>query len=468
VTPPSRARPTFAIGLAAIAVVGAVLRFVYVINNRYLAVVGDGIHYDEGSRLLSDGRGFLNPLVLQWTGAEMQDAKHPPGWTVVLWAANGVGMRSTFAHQLVAAGVGVATVVMVGLAGRAAFGKRVGLIAAAVVAVYPNTWLYERELVSEPLAMLAVATIIWLTYRFLARPRLRGAIVLGAVTALAALTRSELILVTLLIITPAILGRRDVEWRRRIGWLGAAAAACVAVIMPWFLYNTTRVEEPVPLSAGLGGAMQAGNCDQTYEGDLLGHYVWGCVLLTPVSAESTVADAEYRGHALTYMREHASRLPVVVGARLGRTFNLYRPDQQVQFEAERGSSTAVITGGLIGFYVLAPFAIAGVVVARRRGVPVYPLLAFVGIVVLAVAVTIGSVRYRVPAEVPIVLLAAVGIDALVRWLTKGRRARTERPADDDVDRTKNAPGASGSTERDLEPAASTSAPGQREGSSSVV
>jgi 4-amino-4-deoxy-L-arabinose transferase-like glycosyltransferase len=425
---PERGWRSFRVGLGLIALGGLILRLTYLIAARSTAVVGDGTHYDDGSRLLSDGRGFINPLVLLWTGTEVQDAKHPPGWTLVLWVANGVGLRSTFSHQLVAVAVGVATVVMVGLAGRAAFGTRVGLIAAAVVAVYPNIWLYERELVSEPLALLGVATIIWLTYRFLARPRLALAISLGAVTALAALSRSELILVAVLIVAPVILGRGSVPWGRRIGWLGAAAAACIAVVTPWFLYNTTRLEEPVPLSAGLGGAMQAGNCPQTYEGDALGYYVWGCVLLTPTSAESSVADAQYRSIAIHFMRDNASRLPVVVAARVGRTFNIYRPAQQVAFEAERGSSHGVIIGGMVGFWILAPLAIAGAVLARRRGVPIYPLLAFGAIVLVSVALTIGSVRYRAPFEIPMVLLAAVAIDALVGRLRRRRTDVADRQA----------------------------------------
>jgi hypothetical protein len=59
---------------------------------------------------------------------------------------------------------------MTGLAGRAAFGRRVGLVGAALAAVYPGMWLYERELLAEPLAMLGTSTTIWLAYRFRSSP----------------------------------------------------------------------------------------------------------------------------------------------------------------------------------------------------------------------------------------------------------------------------------------------------------
>jgi hypothetical protein len=51
---------------------------------------------------------------------------------------------------------------------------------------------------------------------------------------------------------------------------------------------------------------------------------------------------------------------------------------------------------------------------------VYPLLGFVALTVLAVIPTIGAIRYRASAEVAIVILAAVGVDVLLRWLRRRR------------------------------------------------
>lgn len=451
-------RRSFRVGLALIAAAGLAWRVVYANALRDDPVLGDGVHYDQASRLLAEGRGFLNPLVLSFTGVESQDAKHPPLWTIVLWAGNHVGLDSTFSHQLVAVAVGVATVVMVGLAGRAAFGPRAGLIAAGLAAIYPNLWLFERELMSETPALLLTATLIWAVYTFRARPRVGLALALGALAALLALTRSELILVTVLVVAPVILAARQIAWRTRVGWLAMAAATCIAVIMPWFLFNLTRFEEPVPLSAGLGGAMQAGNCDATYEGDLLGYYQWGCIIFVPTSPESSVSDREYRTVALDYISAHKGRFVVVAAARLGRTFGVYRPFQQVELEHEfeRGTDTRVLTAGLLMYWVLAPLAIAGAVIARRRGQAIYPLVAFFVIVVLAVVPTIGAVRYRAPAEIALVLLAAVAIDAGLRaWSARSRRSgATTAPVGDEVI---DLAGGEDGPERRIEP--STARPG---------
>ena len=67
---------------------------------------------------------------------------------------------------------------MTGVAGSAGLVAD-GIVAAALVAVYPNVWLYEREVMAETLAFLGVATTIWLAYRFRAAPGVTGAVLLG-------------------------------------------------------------------------------------------------------------------------------------------------------------------------------------------------------------------------------------------------------------------------------------------------
>ena len=139
----------FVVALALITAVGLAWRIAYVLWIRDVQVLSDGIHYHLGANYLADGRGWVNPLSLAFSGQEVPDAVHPPGWESVLAVASFLGVRTYLGHQLVACLV-AGTIVMTGLAGREAFGRRVGLIAAAVAAVYANLWLYERELLSEP------------------------------------------------------------------------------------------------------------------------------------------------------------------------------------------------------------------------------------------------------------------------------------------------------------------------------
>src|SRR5207253_3293671 len=95
-----------------------------------------------------------------------------------------------------------------------------------------------------------------------------------------------------------------------------------------------------------------------------------------------------------------------------------RPRQQLDFDRhESGRPREAETVGLIMYYALLPFAVVGAILLRRRSVSILPLLALVALVVITVAVTFGQTRYRVPAEVTLVLFASVALDAVS---TRGR------------------------------------------------
>jgi hypothetical protein len=67
-------------------------------------------------------------------------------------------------------------------------------------------------------------------------------------------------------------------------------------------------------------------------------------------------------------------------------------------------------------------------VNRRRRITILPLLAAPVIVTLAAAITFGVTRYRAPAEVSIVVAAAIGVAAIV----ERRRRRAPSPVPDDA------------------------------------
>ena len=189
---------------------------------------------------------------------------------------------------------------------------------------------------------------------------------------------------------------------------------------PWSIYLSTRFDRPVFRTGSIGGAMAAGNCAETYEGELLGYYDFECSIRAGTSGDPITRDEQARRHAIDFMRDNKGRVPVVMAARVGRTFGFFRPFQQMRLETERGTSEWVFRVGFFAYWALLPLAVAGAVIARRREIPIYPLLVFPVVVVLTVLLTIGSVRYRAPAEIPLVILAAVGLDAAVgAWRRRG-------------------------------------------------
>jgi 4-amino-4-deoxy-L-arabinose transferase-like glycosyltransferase len=128
--------------------------------------------------------------------------------------------------------------------------------------------------------------------------------------------------------------------------------------------------------------------------------------------------------AVDYMGDHKSRLPFILGARFGRAFGLYAPDEQLKmdrFTDDRPYEAA--RAGLGLYYLTAGAAVAGVVALRRWGVPSFPLTASIVSVAFTVVLFYGTTRFRAPAEPGLVLLGAVGAHWLFQLL---RRSADER------------------------------------------
>jgi len=416
----------FAVCLALIALVGFTFRLAYVVENRHDPVRMDGTYYHELALVLADGKGFINPFEFRDDGRVDPQAIHPPLWPVALAVPSLFGFRSLREQQAFATVIGAATIVLVGLAGRRVAGARVGLVAAGIAAVYPNFWRFERELMSETLVLFGVAVVVLLSYHFWARPSLVRAIAVAIVCGLLALTHGELVLLVVALLAPLVLFAPAIPARRRAVWFACAATAMAAVIAPWAIYNVARFEEPVLLTHSLGFNLMISNCDFTYSGPRLGYQAPQCRQLREADlraflrsrggGDASVREVKLRRQGLEYVREHVTRVPVVVLAREGRTWGVFRPAQQVKLEPNRGTARWVIWAGFVAYWALIPAAAAGAVVLRRRKVPLFPLLAFVAIAVIAVAITWGYTRFRAPAEVSLVLLAAVALDAILSHL----------------------------------------------------
>jgi hypothetical protein len=126
--------------------------------------------------------------------------------------------------------------------------------------------------------------------------------------------------------------------------------------------------------------------------------------------------AAYRRDALHYARSHLSDVPAAVAMRVGRTWSVFRPVPDSFVGIAEGRPVWGLAAGTLGYYLLVPFAFAGIVVLRRRGTRVYPLLVQAVLVTTASALAWGATRFRTPADVAIVILAAASVDAIVeRW-----------------------------------------------------
>ena len=384
--------------LALIALAGLAVRVLYAVLNRHYVVQGDALTFHLEGDYVADGQGFHGIFDQQPT------AEHPPLHILVIALVDLLGGHSFLSQRLALSLLGTGTVVLIGVLGRLFGGDRLGLIAAAIAAVYPMLWLADGSLMSETTYafLITAALICALAYR--RAPSVWLAAGLGAVIALAALTRGEGLALLVLLAAP-------LAWRRR-RHLAAVAAAAVVVLAPWTIRNLTTFDKPFLISTNSEAIWAGANCPQTYYTDQIGAWVFKCYGPRPAGDESEQA-LVYRDRGLRYMRHHAGRVPLVAAARLGRLWDVYRPwTQGVFFSGIEGRHSRATRLGLVIYWALLPFAVLGAFLLRGRRRGLWILLAPVAMVTLVGVTTYGNTRFRMAAEPSIVLLAAVGLEAL--------------------------------------------------------
>ena len=428
---PSTTGRSFAARLGVITIVGLLVRFANVLwwrpttdvhGYRGYFLWGDAYYYHYQANALAKGYWFVDPFKWVTSQASRPSSAHPPLYSIYLAAWSWLGLDGITVHRLASCLLGAAAVLVVGIVGWRIAGQTVGLVAATIAALYPELWINDGMLLSESMAVLVTALTILVAYEFWRRPTMRLAVVFGLVCGLAAYARGELLLLFPVLVIPLTLLVKRENRRTRIKFAVAACTAGALLLLPWVTFNVLRFREFSTMTASYGAVLSAASCDDTYYGRWIGYYA-NCFQgpWPPPSYDESERDKVARTVALDYIKEHVTRLPVVMAARVGRLWGLYKPGDTTALDWNlegRGRVPSWI--GLFCYYLLVPFAAIGLVVLRKRRVPILPLLAFIGIATVAAALFFGNTRYRAPAEVPLVLAAAVGLVAGWHWLTTKR------------------------------------------------
>jgi 4-amino-4-deoxy-L-arabinose transferase-like glycosyltransferase len=392
-----RKRP-FATRLAAIAGVGLAIRLVYA-----LAVMGDRDPRGDGrefhllANVLADTGRYLQPFQYVYLHHTVATTEKPPLFPGVLAVFSWLGLDSYSAHRIVSCVLGAIAVVLIGLLGRRVGGSAIGLLAAGIAAVYPALWMLDASLRSESLYLPLIALALLLAYE-------RRFLWLGVVLGLAALTRSEaLLLIPLLLVAIP---------RPRLKPALAVVGCCFVVIAPWLARNWITFDQPTGISTNEGGLFAGANCHSAYYTPLIG--TWACFPKNdPAWGENeAVISGHLRQRAFDYATDHAGRVPAVVGVRVLRVWDLWSPADASRLEASIADRHIdAQRAAMAALYLLIPLAVAGAVVLRRRGEPLGILIAPLVFVTLVAALSYGSTRFRVAAEPSIVVLASLGIAA---------------------------------------------------------
>ncbi|MDP9463237.1 MAG: glycosyltransferase family 39 protein [Actinomycetota bacterium] len=399
--------------LTAVVVCAAMLRIIRLATKwNHPLLLNDSLYYAAQAQQLAHGVWFREVFV------DQPGAEHGP-LTSTLMAFVSWGSDPFNRMRMVTVACGVATVAIIGLVGRRVGGDRVGLIAAAIAALYPNLWISDGLVMSESVSCLLISLTLWALLVWTDKPALRTAVFVGVAVGLGTLARSE---VALFVPASALVlwttGRRcDLR-----PWIHMATATGVAValLLPWTIFNLARFERPVLLTTNEGGALLGANCDDTYYGPVPGSWSLLCLVndrgRTP-NEDPSMRAARQRHEALSYVRHHLTRVPIVVLQRAARSLDLFALDDLVRGDVGEEREKWAAWAGIISFWLLAPIAAVGAKLTRRRDRAVLLIP-----IIVALATTVmfyGGHRIRSPAEPAIVVLSAIAIN---EWMTRRHRA----------------------------------------------
>jgi 4-amino-4-deoxy-L-arabinose transferase-like glycosyltransferase len=397
--------------LCTIVAAGVALRAVYLFTvARHVSGVGDWWFYHWQANDLASGHFFIEPFRLRLQHRELASAGHPPLYPAALSVLSWLGGTTVLWHRAFGLLCGAASMTLMGLLGRRVGGERLGLAAAAVCAVYPLMVVVDGALMSETLYTPLVILVLLAAFA-------RRSFWLGAAIGLAALCRSEALLLLPVLAWPLL-------WRSGLSRVALATLGCVLVIAPWTIRNAIALDHLVPISTNDSTVIAGANCARTYSGEDIGFWRLDCLAPRKVDNEAAQSDI-WRADGLRYAREHWTRLFVVIPVRVLRTVSIYQPRRQVLFAEGRwirGEQLAVAA-----FFLLALLSVPGLRALRAAGTPMWPLLAPGVVVLITVVIGYGHPRLRHVFEPSLMLMGAAGALQL-RALTAGARARARKRA----------------------------------------
>lgn len=369
----------------------------------------DAEYYWKLAQTIRDGELFQ---IVEW-GDIPHFALRTPGYPLFLAACRMIAGDRPLGARLIQAALGALTVWLVYRLIQTIFDgdeanptrNRVALVAAFLTAVHPYFVFTSALLLSEAvfvplmLASLWAAAVLW--NRRDGKKGVAGpALVVGLASGAAVLTRPSWVLFPPLMLGAWFVGRW-LAGRSLRPAIGAGLVALVGFVMvmgPWWVRNARIYGEFVPTALWMGASLYDGlNPNATGASDMR---FLGDPEIWPLDERDQ--DAELRRRALAFARDNPVRALKLAAVKLGRYWSPW-PNAEGLRSPWVMVASGVVMVPLLGFIALglwirrhissAWFLLAG------------PLLYFCCIHMIFAS----SMRYRTPAEVPAMGLAAVGL-----------------------------------------------------------
>ena len=378
-------------------------------------LMGDARVYDQWAVRIAGGEWmgteifYQTPLYPYFLGVVYAIAGHDPGVVRVIQALLGAG-----------------SCVLLALAGRRFFSERDGLIAAAILAIYPPAIFFDGLIQKSSLDLFLTTAILALLGEFQHRRRwtwLGGAAIL---TGMLVLNRENAFVLFPVVAVWLLIGFRHAAVRTRVAWVALFATAGFLVLLPVGLRNRHVGGEFVLSTSQLGPNFYIGNnpnASGSYESLVPGR---GDPVFERADATALASQAAGRPlsprevsrywlqRAFSYVRTEPIDWLELTFRKLLLTVNAREISDTESLEAYAESAPLLHALRWLDFGVVLPMAAFGAWMCRRdwrRQLLLY--LAAAGMT-LAIAAFYVVARYRHPLVPLVILFAGAGVGSLLR------------------------------------------------------
>lgn len=323
-----------------------------------------------------------------------------------LFGAQGAILPIRFLQSLLL----VAQSALIAATARRIFGNgTVALVAAAMVALYPFFLFYQGLLLSETLFTTWLVAGIAALYRWRERGcRIDAALVVTCLCfAAATWTKATLTILPPLLIA-ATAWTAGAHWRRTLTLLVVMTCLYGALLSPWWIRNAVVLGEFVPLTTGSAENLYLGNNPHNPEAGI----DWASDVEPDVVARIRALPNEierqraFGTQAMDYIKADPSAFVEAAAKKFLRFWNIVP-------NAREFSSTIyrIVSAASFGPVLL----LALICVARQwqQWRRLSPLYLIVGYFTFVHVVTVASLRYRLPIEPILILLAAEPLASLL-------------------------------------------------------
>jgi 4-amino-4-deoxy-L-arabinose transferase-like glycosyltransferase len=375
----------------------------------------DELSYRAIAESIADGDGYLERQVEVGGGPS---AASPPAFPYLVGAVFAASDDSLVVARAVQALLGTLTVALIGIVAWLVFERRVVALAAmALAACYPPLVVISAPLMTESLLLPLILGAVAAALLQRRRGGLAWAALAGLLAGLAALTKDVGVIALLAVAVAVWPSPRLRPASLRVPAVALAVAALA--LTPWTIRNAVEFGELVPITTRLGFGV-GGTYNEAVRADP--EHVWRPVFLQPEFSEllfdsgldEADVSAELSERSLEFAADHPG-YPLEVAYWNARRLLQLRTSALIDSDAELlgfGGGSANEAAFEIaywscaaGFVVLAVLALIAVIRGYAGPVPRF-IWVLMALMVLPSLLLAAGPRYRLPAEVLLIVAAA--------------------------------------------------------------